>query len=155
MDSNSTVPGQTARTGMSKGAKVTLIVVSVVVILIAITLGVIWAKKDALMKVGGNMMVLQIKKSLNDNPVEGIDTVMVNNVADAFTAKLDETELDAERFGFFFQQLTDIVGDEQVDSIEAAQFVQSMIDYFPELEGIVPTQPVDGADIPIDSTDSM
>ncbi|MFH1687848.1 MAG: hypothetical protein ABIE70_10065 [bacterium] len=155
MSSETAIPGQTPHQGMSKGAKVALIVVSVVVVLVVIIGGIICAKREALMKVGCNVVVLEVKKQLNENPVEGIDTVAVNKLVDDFMVKLNDSELDLERYGFFFGQIREIIDDKQVDATEAKQFVQSMIDYFPELEETMPSVPVEESDISIDSVDSM
>ncbi len=123
---------------MSKGCLIALIVVGVLLLLVIIAGITCYLKKDELVKYGTTTMVTGIKTKLNDNPVAGIDTVRVNAVADAFIEKFNEAEIDYTRYGALSGELQEFVADDEIDSMDAERFVQAMIEYFPELEELVP-----------------
>ncbi len=129
--------------GMSKGCMIALIVVGALVLLLVVALIVCYAKKDDLARYGAATLVNSIKTEMRKNPVEGVDTVQVDAVADAFLEKLNETKIDYNKYGRFMQAIQTIPADEKVDSVEAEQFVQAMIEYFPELEELVPVEEVE------------
>ena len=134
------VPGGTKKKGMSKGCMIALIVVGVIAVLVIAAGVVCYVKKDALMKVGVVTMVNSIQKELVDNPVEGVDTVQVNRVSEIFVQKLNEEELDMQRYGVFAQEIQGIMSDQVIEAAEAERFVQAMIDYFPELGELITTE---------------
>jgi flagellar basal body-associated protein FliL len=126
--------------GMSKGCLIALIVAGVVVLLAVIAAVTCYMKRDDLARYGAVTMVNGIKAELNRNPVAGVDTVRFNAVADAFVEKLNETKLDYDKFGRFMQTVQTIMNDKAVDSGEAEVFVKAMLDYFPELEELLPAE---------------
>jgi len=144
MASEMAMPGQEPKKGMSKGCMVALIVVGVLVLMVIIAGSICYMKKDELMKAGIRMMVNPIQHELMDNPVEGVDTVVVNCVADAFLAKLETSEIEMERYGHFVQMVQGLMEDKVIDADEADQFVQGMIDYYPELEELLPEEAPEG-----------
>ncbi|MEA3296275.1 MAG: hypothetical protein U9R56_00240 [candidate division Zixibacteria bacterium] len=119
--------------GLSKGCFVSLIVVGVLAVMVIAAGIVCYVKKDALLKSGSIAMIGSFKTQLGDNPVEGVDTVEVNRIADAFIQKLQESELDLKKYGHFAQEIQSMVGSTEVDSVEVEQFIKAMTDYFPEL----------------------
>ena len=123
---------------MSKGCLIALIVVGVLLLLVIIAGIVCYLKKDELVKYGTTALVTSIKTDLNENPVAGVDTVRVNAITDAFIEKLNESEVDYAKYGHFGQTLQAFQSDKVIDSAEAEQFVQAMIEYFPELEQLLP-----------------
>jgi len=123
---------------MSKGCLITLVVAGVLLLIVVIAGITCYLKKDELVKYGTTTLVNTIKAELNNKPVPGVDTVRVNAVADAFTKKLNESKLDIEKAGRFGQTIQSFQSDHEIDSAEAGQFVQAMIDYFPELQELVP-----------------
>ena len=129
--------GEVPKKRMSKGCLIALIVVGVLLLLVIIAGITCYLKKDELVKYGTTAMVTSIKTDLNENPVAGVDTVRVNAITDAFIEKLNESEVDYDKYGHFGQTLQAFQSDEEIDSAEAEQFVQAMIEYFPELEDLV------------------
>gem|GEM_PF-1515320 len=117
---------------MSKGCLIALIVVGVLLLLVIIVGITCYLKKDELVKYGTTAMVTGIKTKLNDNPVAGVDTVRANAIADAFIEKFNEAEIDYSKYGPFTGQLQELMSDEEIDSAEAEQFMQAMIEYFIE-----------------------
>lgn len=117
---------------------IALIVVGVLLLLVIIAGITCYLKKDELVKYGTTAMVTGIKTDLNENPVAGVDTVRVNAITDAFIEKLNESEVDYDKYGHFGQTLQAFQSDKVIDSAEAEQFVQAMIEYFPELEQLLP-----------------
>ena len=131
------------RKGMSKGCLIALIVVGALVLLLVIAVIVCYAKKDDLARYGAATLVNAIKTEMRKNPMEGVDTVHVDAVADAFLDKLNENKIDYNKYGRFMQSVQSIPADEKVDSVEAEQFIQAMIEYFPELEELLPMEEVE------------
>jgi len=129
--------------GMSKGCLIALIVVGVLVLLLVIAGITCYLKKDELAKYGAVTLVNSIKAELNNTPVEGVDTVKVNAVADAFVNELNEKELDYDKYKRLIQTVQGIMSDKKVDSAEAEEFVRAMTEYFPELEELAPMEPID------------
>ena len=131
--------GQPEKKGMSKGCMVGLIVgIALIVIVVAGGL-VCWQYKDSIVKIGAVTMVEGIRAELNTKPVDGVDSVYVNEVTDAFLAKLDTDSVQIEQIGQFAQTLQFILADEMVDSDEANQFIERMIDFYPELKEMMPS----------------
>jgi len=111
---------------------IALIVGGVLLLLVIIAGITCYLKKDELVKYGTTAMVTSIKTDLNENPVAGVDTVRVNAIADAFIEKFNEAEIDYPRYGALSGKLQEFMSDEEIDSAEAEQFVQAMIEYFIE-----------------------
>lgn len=130
--------GEVPKKRMSKGCLIALIVVGVLLLLVIIAGITCYLKKDELVKYGTTAMVTSIKTKLNDNPVAGVDTVRVNAIADAFIEKMNESEVDYAKYGPLSGKLQGFMSDEEIDSAEAEQFMQAMIEYFPELEQLLP-----------------
>jgi hypothetical protein len=131
--------GQLEKKGMSKGCLVGLIV-GIVLVVIVIGGGLVcWMYKDSIVKIGAVTMVEGIRAELNTKPVDGVDSVYVNEVTDAFLAKLDTDSVQIEQIGQFAQSVQTLMADQKVDAEEADQFVQLMIDFYPELGELVPT----------------
>ena len=130
--------GEVPKKRMSKGCLIALIVVGVLLLLVIIAGITCYLKKDELVKYGTTAMVTGIKTNLNDNPVAGVDTVRMNAIADAFIEKMNESEVDYAKYGSFGQALQALQSDQEIDSAGAEQFVQAMIEYFPELEQLLP-----------------
>ncbi|MDH4034997.1 MAG: hypothetical protein OEV80_14490, partial [candidate division Zixibacteria bacterium] len=117
------------------------LIVGIVLIVIVVGGGLVcWWKFDDIKKAGVETFVEGIRTQINNNPVEGIDSVRVNTLADGFLAKLETDEVTFEQMGPFVQSLQHIMDDKAVDADEAAVFVQAMIDYYPELADLVPAE---------------
>ena len=140
------------RKGMSKGCLIALIVVGVLLLMVVIAGITCYLKKDDLARYGAATLVNSIKMELADNPVEGVDTAQVNAIADAFMEKLNESELDYNKYGRFMQAVQAISSEKAVDSAEAEQFVRAMIGYFPELEELLPVEEIEDSTAVEDST---
>ena len=128
------------RRGMSKGCLIALIVVGALVLLLVIAGITCYVKRDDLARYGAATLVNGIKTQLNEKPPEGLDTTQVNAMADAFLEKLNESEIDYNQYGRFMQSIQSIPADEKVDSAEVEVFIQAMIEYFPELEELLPAE---------------
>jgi flagellar basal body-associated protein FliL len=132
--------GQPKKKGMSKGCLVGLIVGIVLVVIVVGGGLVCWLKKDAIMKIGVVSMIEGIRTELNTNPVEGVDSVYINKVADAFLANLETDEVQIEQMAAVLQSLQTILVDKAVDAEEADQFIELMVDYYPELGELAPAE---------------
>jgi hypothetical protein len=127
----------------SKILMITLIVIGiilwVVIILFVIIAGIVcYVKKDEVVKYGTTTLVTSVKTKMNENPTAGIDTTRVNAIADAFIRKFNETEIDYDKYGRFGQEIQGFQSDEYIDSADAELFMQALIEYFPELQELIP-----------------
>lgn len=142
----------TQKKGMSKGCLVGLIIVSVIVVIIIIGAITCWYYKEDLVKQGGLMAVTSAKGLVAENPPEGLDTTQFNAVCDGFSEKVKADSLDLERYGLFLQSMQEIIGDQNISSEEAAQLMESMIAYYPELEELYqPEEEIDTTAVEVDS----
>lgn len=158
MNQQMTPPGvQPEKKGMSKGCLVALIVGLVLLVLVVGAGLVCWYKKDAFLKAGTVTMVNSITAELANNPVEGVDTVLVNQVASGFITKINESEIDLQQFGQFAQDIQRLMDDKVVDADEADQFIDMMVDYYPELRDLLPPEdePVEDTTVVIDSLEQV
>lgn len=140
-------PGGQPRKGMSKGCMVALIVVGALLILIIAASVVCYIKRDDIFKGGLTMGINQVERNIINSEPQGIDTVWVANVVDAFNAQVEghsfeELQTDPvaiQQLGEFLQAHA---GDEQIDSAEAVTFVRTLIAVFPdELDQYRPPKP--------------
>ena len=116
-----------------------------------------WYKKDAFLKAGTVAMVNSITSELANNPVEGVDTVVVNQVAAGFITKINESEIDLQQFGQFAQDIQRLMDDQAIDADEADRFIDMMVDYYPELGDLLPPEDeaVEDTTIVIDSLEQV
>ncbi len=142
---------------MSKGCLVALIVGLVLLVLVVGAGLVCWYKKDAFLKAGTVTMVNSITAELANNPIEGVDTVLVNQVAAAFITKTEESEVDLQQFGQFAQDIQRFMDDKVIDADEADQFIDMMVEYYPELGDLLPPEdvPVEDTTVVIDSLEQV
>jgi len=138
---NQQIPQPEPKKGLSKGCTIALIVGGVVVVVLAgiiiliMTKGERWAYK----------MAANTEKALiMAKPIDGIDTVAVNKVADAFLKNLEAGEVVSEKMTPFGSFVTQYATDTKVDSAEAVAYVQAMIECYPELAELY--QPVETID---------
>ena len=149
------VPGMPEKKGMSKGCLVALIVVGVLLVMIIAAVAVCYWKKDELLKAGTNAMINSIKTELQSNPVEGADAERFNRVADAFMARMDSTDIDLQKYGAFAQEVQAVMQDKVIEPEEVEDMIQSMVQYFPELESIAVPDEMPEAVIDSTMVDSM
>ena len=158
MNQQMTPPGgQPEKKGMSKGCLVALIVGLVLLVLVVGAGLVCWYKKDAFLKAGTVTMVNSITAELANNPVEGVDTVLVNQVAAGFITRINESEIDLQQFGQFAQDIQQLMSDKVIDADEADQFIDMMVEYYPELGDLLPPEdePVEDTTVVIDSLEQV
>ncbi len=131
--------GPTAKKGMSTGCIVALVIVGVLIILIVVAGLVCYMKRGDIVAYGVNAMVDEVRNKAAQDVQPGVDTVAVNRVTDAFIARVNsEEEVNAERLAVLIQDIQPIVADNVVDSAEAEDFMLSMAEIYPELEGQLP-----------------
>jgi len=142
--------------GMSKGCLVALIVLAVVILLVVIAIVTCYYKKDDVIRYGATTVVEKVKETMTAAPQEGVDTTVVNAVADKFIEQIkSEKKLDMQKIGALIQSLQSIPGDKKVDSDEARQFINALTDFYPDLKDltnkITPVPVEDSTMIPKDS----
>ena len=124
--------------GMSKGCLIGLIVAGVILVIIIIAGITCYVYKDDLAKMGVVTVINGFKTELATNPVEGVDTVQFNAMADAFITKFNEEEIDYEKYASFFQQIQVMMEDSDIGAEEVEEMEMLMADYYPELEEYLP-----------------
>ncbi len=130
----------TQKKGLSKGCLVALIIAGVLLVIIIIAGVTCWYYKDDLARMATGTAIDGIKTTVAENPPEGVDTVQFNALTDAFMVKLNEGQLDYEKYGVFMQAIQGVVGDEEITAEEADRLCDAMIDYFPDLADMVPSE---------------
>lgn len=132
--------GQVEKKGMSKGCLVGLIVGIVLVVIVGLLIAMwIW-KGDDVMKAGTHQFMAAINTELATNPVEGVDTVFVNSVSEAFRGRFDTSKVEMQKYGLLVQGLQNILKDKKVSAVEADEFIELMVDYYPELGELAPPE---------------
>ena len=124
--------------GMSKGCLIGLIVAGALVVIIIIGGITCWVYKDDLAKMGVVTIVNRVKTQISENPVEGVDTVQFNAVTDAFLDKFNESELDLEKYSTLIQQFQGFMSNKEISADDVETMQELMIDYYPDLEEMVP-----------------
>ncbi len=136
--------GNVQKKGMSKGCLVALIVVGALLLIFIIAGITCYFKREDIAKYGTTVLITQIKQKISEQPIEGVDTVQFNAVADAFVTKLKETKLDYQKFGPLMQVLQQFQSDMSVDSADVAALLEEMVKYSPDLEHyLAPAEPTD------------
>ena len=129
---------QPTKKGMSKGCMITLIVVGIVLIMIIAAAVTCWVKRDDLARYAALSIVEGARVELQNNPVEGIDTEQFGVMVDSFKEKLNNNELDYDRYSVFIQRVQNTAMDQQFDPEEYELLIDAMVEYFPDLEEFRP-----------------
>lgn len=144
---------QVEKKRMSKGCLVGLIVAGALLLLVIIGGITCWMNRGELVRYGAVTMVQSVKTMTATNSAEGVDTVMVFAVMDAFVNKLqNDDEVKVDEIGKFMQALQPIVADEKINDDEAKQFISLMVEIYPDLA--VEIEVPDSILAPEDSTGS-
>ncbi len=123
--------------GMSKGCLVGIIIAAVLVVVVIVCAALFYVYRDDLGKFGAVGLANQVKTQLAENPADGVDTVRVNAVIDAFVAKVNEDESEMLAvLGSFMQTVQPLTSDEEVDADDVELAMDAMIDVYPELDTI-------------------
>ena len=127
---------------MSKGCMTALIVVGVIVVLIVSLMVVCYVNKDKLAKSGTGMIINQVKQWIAETPPTGVDTLVFNAVTDSFMSKFELDEIDYNKVQLFFPVIQNSISDELIDSSEAYNIMQGMVEYYPDIQvdGFIPEE---------------
>lgn len=137
---------ETKKKGLSKGCIIGIVIASVLIVLVVGGGILCYANKDALIKMGMSSVVSSVKIQLEENPIEGFDNETYNVIADRFLEKLDaDEELDPEKMQAFALQMQ-AVGQsmENLSASDVSNFMQAMVDYYPELKEYLPAEEITG-----------
>lgn len=137
---------ETKKKGLSKGCIIGIVIASVLIVLVVGGGILCYANKDALIKMGMSTVVGGVKVQLEENPIEGFDNETYNVIADRFLEKLDaDEELDPEKMQAFALQMQ-AVGQsmENLSASDVSNFMQAMVDYYPELKEYLPAEEITG-----------
>jgi len=127
----------TQKKGMSKGCLVGIIIAAVLVVIAIIGVALIYFYMDDIGKFGVVTLADGIKTEIAENPVEGVDSVRVNAVIDAFVKRVNEAEDDnLVTLSAFMQTVQTVISDRKVDADEVEVTMNAMIDVYPDLDTI-------------------
>lgn len=142
--------------GMSKGCLILLIVGGVILVL-AILLAVgCYIYKDDLAKLGGTTLIDSLKTELAAQDFEGVDTVQFNAMADACKERLNaEDPLDWERYSLFMGTVQLVMEDKEITADEVPVMQKAFVDYFPDLEELMPAESTESEDSTTVAEDSL
>lgn len=125
---------QTAeKKGMSKGCLVGLIVGGVLLVIVILGVALTCVYKDDLLKMAAGEQIGQVKRTLVQDPVPGMDTVAFNAAADSFIIRMQHDSLDYDAYALFFKRIRELSAD-TLDSTKVVEIVEAMQEYFPDLE---------------------
>ena len=141
--------------GMSKGCLVLLIVGGIILVLAILGAVGCWIYREDLAKLGTSTLIDGLKTELATANYEGIDTVQFNAMADACKDKMNaETPFDWDRFQVFMGTLQAVMDDKEFTAEEVPVIEQAFVSYFPDLEEMMPAEPVDTLVTEEDSTET-
>lgn len=127
----------TQKKGMSKGCLVGIIIAAVLLVIVIVGFFLVYNFKDEIGKFGAVTLAQGIKTELADKPLEGVDTVKVNAVVDAFVAKVNADSTDnLVTLSAFMQTLQTVIADKKIDADEVDKAMDAMIDVYPDLDTI-------------------
>jgi hypothetical protein len=126
------------RKGMSKGCLVSLIVAGVLLVIIVALAVTCYVKREDLARFGAVSIVNDLKGKLIKTPVQGVDTVKFDALADAFVSKLNSSKLSMEEVAKFLTKVQPATVDRTIDSADVAIVTNAMISTFPD---ILPAEP--------------
>jgi hypothetical protein len=145
--------------GLSKGCIVGLIIAAVLVVIVVTVVVLIWVYKDEAVKMGASAIATQMKQVVVKTPVEGVDSVQVNRIADAFVAKVKSDEKpDLQGLALLIQQVSPLISDGQITAADFAVVSEGMARAYPDLKALLPqaTPPAQTpAEIPSEVQDSV
>jgi hypothetical protein len=125
--------------GLSKGCIVGLIIAGVLLVIVVTVVVLLWVYKDEAVKIGATAITTQMKQVVVKTPVEGVDSVQVNRIVDAFVAKVKADEKpDLQGLALFIQQVNPLVSDGQVTAADFAVISESMVRAYPDLKDLLP-----------------
>ena len=125
--------------GLSKGCIVGLIVAAVLLVIVIAIVALIWVYKDEAVKMGTATIATEMKQIVVRAPDEGVDSVQVNRIADAFVArvKADETP-NLQALALFIQQANPLVSDGHITAADLAVISEGMVRVYPDLKDLLP-----------------
>lgn len=126
--------------GMSRGCLVALIIGASLLLIVIIATVTCWYYKDDLLKMGGTQMLNNVKQRVAEGQVPEIDSTQFNAVADSFIVILkQDEEFDLKGFGEFIVKTQKQGTADEIDAQDVEMVMEAMIEFYPELEGMVPT----------------
>jgi len=128
--------------GMSKGCLVALIVVGALAVVAIILVVTCYIYKDDLAKMAAGTLVNGLKAELAKYAYPDIDTVQFNSLADGFMEHLDEEKpLNFQTYSVFMGTIQAVMADKKFGADEVASVQEAFIQYYPELEELLPRVP--------------
>jgi hypothetical protein len=138
--------------GMSKGCIIALIITGAILLIVIIAGITCYVYREDIAKGTAGVIVNGVKKQLAEKPIEGVDTVKFDAIADTFLDKLDKTKLDPEKFRDFMVSAQQVASTKALSAADVSKLVDAMVLYFPDLKEMAsPVAPAEPAE-PQDST---
>jgi hypothetical protein len=147
---NQQIP-QPEKKGLSKGCTIALIVGGIILVAVVALIITLFVKGKDVAKWAYVQAVESEKALIMNSNLSGIDTVAVNKVADGFKAKVESADFEFDQVLSFQSFVQQYVTDAKVDSTEAAQFVNAMIECYPDLSDLYSPEIPMGTENPPDT----
>lgn len=140
---------ETPKKKMSKGCMVGLIIAGVIVVLLIAVVIIGYSYKDNIAKFGVVAIVNQVKSQLATEPLEGVDTLQFNAVADGFLERFADDTVHAVGLQELMPALQAASSSDHTPE-DISRIVEAMIQYYPDLADVYQSTelPADSSVVP-------
>ena len=118
---------------MPKGCVIALIIVGALAVLLVIVLGLICMNRDKVLKWSTREGITYYKSQLAAKPVEGIDTVQFDRLADSFLVRLQAEKVTDTALARFATTFQSTIMDKQISKEDVYRMSDAMISVFPDM----------------------
>jgi hypothetical protein len=132
-----------------------LIVGGIILLLIVVALITCYVYREDIMKMGAATAIRGLQTQITENAPEGVDTTRFNEMTEAFVARVNEDELDAEKYAAFFGVVQDLMSKQEFTAEDVRAVEDAMIQYYPELEEYRQALPGDGDEALMDTLEAV
>lgn len=144
---------ETPKKKMSKGCMVGLIIAGVIVLLLIAVVIIGYSYRENIAKFGVVTIVNQVKTQLATQPVDGVDTVQYNAVADGFLERFADDTVRAEGIQELMPALQAASSSDHTPE-DISRIIEAMIQYYPDLADVYQSMELSADSSSVPSGDS-
>lgn len=144
---------ETPKKKMSKGCMVGLIIAGVIVLLLIAVVIIGYSYRENIAKFGVVTIVNQVKTQLATQPVDGVDTVQYNAVADGFLERFADDTVHAEGIRELMTPLQAASSSDHTPE-DISRIIEAMIQYYPDLADVYQSMELSADSSSVPSGDS-
>src|SRR5512140_3012047 len=137
---------------MPRGCVIALIIVGALALLLVIFIGLICANRDKVLRWSTREGVNYYKTQLSTKPIEGIDTVQFDRLADSFLVRVQTANM-ADTAGLRFAGVVqNSLLDKKIDREDVYRLSDAMVALFPDLAPMALHESPGGSTAPAETT---